>query len=250
MIDRKELEKFGPPGFHLGQKEKDYAQHWVLSYLSRSGFNGIFKGGTCLQKAFGLPRYSEDLDFTLKEEKEPDYDALSAFLSSSGFTVVSLKREENQNSINVRLRYRGPLYAGTAISEGTLTLELSRREMPLLKPKAILIRPPYPDLLPYQLLVMDNDEIVAEKMRALFTRVSGRDLFDLYFLFKLGACVKKELVNEKLKFYKMNFDKKIFRKKLRGIKRVWKTEISALTKAPIDYEEAARSVLKQVDLLE
>jgi len=249
MIDRKELEKFGPPGFHLGQKEKDYVQHWVLSYLSRSGFNGVFKGGTCLQKAFGLPRYSEDLDFTLSEE-EPDYDALSAFLSSSGFTVASLRREESQNSASVRLRYRGPLYAGTTLSEGTLTLEFSRREMPVLKPKAILIRPPYPDLLPYQLLVMDNDEIVAEKMRALFTRVSGRDLFDLYFLFKLGASVKKELVDEKLKFYKMKFDKKIFRKRLRGIKRVWKNEISALTKSPIDYEEAARLVLKQLDMVE
>lgn len=57
-------------------------------------------------------------------------------------------------------------------------------------------------------------------------------------------------MNEKLKFYKMNFDKKIFRKKLRGIKRVWKNEISALTKSSMDYEEAAELVLKQVGLIE
>ncbi|MEM3555997.1 MAG: hypothetical protein QXF56_04735 [Candidatus Micrarchaeia archaeon] len=53
-------------------------------------------------------------------------------------------------------------------------------------------------------------------------------------------------MNEKLKFYNLKFDKRVFRKKLRGIKHVWKSEISALTKAPIDYEEAARLVLKQV----
>ena len=67
MIDRKMLEKYGPPGFTLGQKEKDYAQHWMLSFLSRTGFDGVFKGGTCLSKIYySYYRLSEDMDFTLK----------------------------------------------------------------------------------------------------------------------------------------------------------------------------------------
>jgi predicted nucleotidyltransferase component of viral defense system len=247
MIDRTELGRFGPPGFHLGQKEKDYVQHWVLSFLSRSGFGGAFKGGTCLQKAFGLPRFSDDLDFTLGGAGEPDYESLSTFLSSAGFAVVSWKKEEGEeNALTGRIRYRGPLYSGSTITEGVLTLQLSKREGLVLAPRAAIIRPPYPDLLPYQLLAMDVSEIAAEKVRALLTRVSARDLFDLYFLLRLGAVLRKDLIEEKLSFYWMSLDPGQVRERLSEVKRVWKGEITALTQASVDYEEAAETFLKEM----
>ncbi len=246
MIERKELEKSGPPGFHIGQKEKDYMQHWCLSYLSRSGFSGVFKGGTCLQKAFGLARYSEDLDFSLDGAAEPDYDSLSAFLVSAGFAVVGVKREEGKGSASAKLRYRGPLYSGTRVSEGTLVFEFSKRERLLVKPKLTLIAPPYPDLLPYQLLVMDKDEIAAEKVRAIMTRVSARDLFDLYFLARMGAAVRPEHASEKLSHYGIRFERKALRGRIALLKRVWKSEISAFSPSPLRYDEAARVVLEKI----
>lgn len=246
MIDRTELGRFGPPGFHLGQKEKDYVQHWVLSFLSRSGFGGAFKGGTCLQKAFGLPRFSDDLDFTLGSAVEPDYESLSRFLSSAGFAVVSWRTEEGENAVTGRIRYRGPLYSGSTITEGVLTLQLSKREGLVLAPRAAIIRPPYPDLLPYQLLAMDASEIAAEKVRALMTRVSARDLFDLYFLLRLGAALRKDLIEEKLSLYRMSLDSGQVRERLSDVKRVWKGEITALTQASVDYEEAAEAFLEEM----
>lgn len=165
MLGRNDLNRYGPPGFHLAQKERDYAQYWVLAFLSRSGFKGIFKGGTCLQKAFGLPRYSEDLDFTLGEAQEPDFESISAFLSSAGFSGMSWKKESSERSSSARLRFRGPLYNGSAISEGTVLMEFSKRENVILSPQVVVITPPYPDLLPYELRVMDGRESAAREKR-------------------------------------------------------------------------------------
>jgi predicted nucleotidyltransferase component of viral defense system len=68
----------------LAERIKDYApanaieqenvlqellQHFVLAALSRAGFfsKAAFHGGTCLRILFGTNRFSEDLDFLLKE---------------------------------------------------------------------------------------------------------------------------------------------------------------------------------------
>ena len=67
--------------------EKDYVLGWLLWGIGTEPVfreTWAFKGGTCLQKVFGLGRYSEDLDFTLQDAAEPDLDALCAFLSSAG----------------------------------------------------------------------------------------------------------------------------------------------------------------------
>ncbi|MFH1023372.1 MAG: nucleotidyl transferase AbiEii/AbiGii toxin family protein [Planctomycetota bacterium] len=44
-------------------------QHFVLAGLSRAGFfaEGIFHGGTCLRILYGTSRFSEDLDFLLRQ---------------------------------------------------------------------------------------------------------------------------------------------------------------------------------------
>lgn len=249
MLDRNELDKYGPPGFHLSQKEKDYAQHWMLSFLSREGFGGVFKGGTCLQKAFGLPRYSEDLDFSLGEAGLPDFDSLAAFLSSAGFSGVSWKSFESSASNSVKLRFKGPLYNGSPLSEGTVTLDFSQREKILLKPVPAAVRPPYPDLLPYQISSMQKHEIAAEKIRALSTRTSGRDLYDLYFLFRQNAAPDRQLADAKLAFYGKSFDPKTVEKNIRKIKSIYDREMNAFTPAPVDYESVAAEVLKRLKKL-
>jgi predicted nucleotidyltransferase component of viral defense system len=53
--------------------EKDLILHQILSDLSKDGFfapNFLFKGGTCLIKCyFGYLRFSEDIDFTWKDQR-------------------------------------------------------------------------------------------------------------------------------------------------------------------------------------
>jgi predicted nucleotidyltransferase component of viral defense system len=53
--------------------EKDVVLHQILTDLSKDGFfskNFLFKGGTCLIKCYlGYLRFSEDIDFTWKNQK-------------------------------------------------------------------------------------------------------------------------------------------------------------------------------------
>ncbi|HII39125.1 TPA: nucleotidyl transferase AbiEii/AbiGii toxin family protein [Candidatus Micrarchaeota archaeon] len=250
MLDRKDLNKFGSPGFNLSQKEKDYLQHWSLRFLSQSGFSGVFKGGTCLQKAFNLPRYSEDLDFTLDDSKEPDFDSLAAFLNSAGFSVRSHAEKNGANSTSVKLRARGPLYNGAAISEATITFDFSKREKTLFKPVPTTITPSYPDLLPYSIRAMDEREITAEKIRAIITRSSARDLFDLYFLLHRNSPPDKKTVDAKLSFYSTSFDFKEFAKRVDALEKIWKKEITALTPNYLEYGAVAKEVKKQAKITE
>ncbi|MBU0591948.1 MAG: nucleotidyl transferase AbiEii/AbiGii toxin family protein [Candidatus Micrarchaeota archaeon] len=243
MLGRTELIKYGPPGFHPAQQEKDYVQHWVLSYLSQSGQGGIFKGGTALQKAYQLPRYSEDLDFTINNSPIPDYDAISAFLSSAGFSGIVWKRDSKEISEVAKIRLNGPLYNGKEISECVVTLEFSKREKTSLPPTIITVTPPYPDLLPYSICVMNPDEIVAEKIRAILTRNSARDLYDLYFLLHKNANINFELVDKKLEYYNISFQKTQFETSVQKLQKIWKTEISSLTTNMLEYSTVAKVVL-------
>ena len=53
-------------GFTIYQQEKDYFQYMILAAIySKPDKNIIFRGGTALQKAYGLNRFSEDLDFSI-----------------------------------------------------------------------------------------------------------------------------------------------------------------------------------------
>jgi len=48
---------------------QELMQHYVLSSLSRAGLfaEALFHGGTCLRIVYGMNRFSEDLDFLLKQ---------------------------------------------------------------------------------------------------------------------------------------------------------------------------------------
>lgn len=51
---------------------KELLQQCILTSLSRMGFfsQAIFHGGTCLKMFYGLPRFSEDLDFLLAKDSQ------------------------------------------------------------------------------------------------------------------------------------------------------------------------------------
>jgi predicted nucleotidyltransferase component of viral defense system len=243
MIDKDSLSRHGPPGFHPHQKEKDYVQHHVLAYLSQSGFKGVFKGGTCLQKAYSLPRYSEDLDFSLAGAAEPSMESLSAYLVSTGFSGISWKREAIAPLSSIKLRLRGPLYNGTAISECSVLLEFGRKGATILPPVPMPITPGYPDLLPYAVRTMALDEMAAEKALAILSRESARDLFDLAFIMRRGIAGVPALAS---RISGKEFDLREFRTKARRLKKAWKSEIPALTASALSFAEAEKIILGRI----
>ena len=82
MIDKREILE-ATSSFSLGLPsivEKDYVLGWILAGINAHeelADSWVFKGGTCLKKCyFETYRFSEDLDFTLRDESHLDEEFL------------------------------------------------------------------------------------------------------------------------------------------------------------------------------
>jgi len=251
MLTKEDLRKFTSlTGFNLWQTEKDYLQHLFLIFLSRESKDElVFKGGTALQKAYGLNRFSIDLDFTLRKEiKESLIEKICRDITLFGFECKSEKIKENL-AISFKLAVKGPLYDGSERSISTLRIEISKREKVLLEPEAREIVPVYTDLHPYTVLIMHPKEILAEKIRAILTRTKAKDLYDLWFLLKKGVSIDLALVNEKLKLYEKSFEKSEFISCIRAVKEVWKTELEPLVTFLPSFDTVLEEVLEKLSTI-
>ena len=81
--------------------EQEVCQKIVLAGLNRGGFfdHAAFYGGTCLRLFYGLPRFSEDMDFSLTEKRddvhlENYFPAIKEEFKISGFEVEITKKEK------------------------------------------------------------------------------------------------------------------------------------------------------------
>src|SRR5690606_19777037 len=96
MIEPKEINKVAATNrVSDRQIEKDYVLSWVLFALSKNKILNdalLFKGGTVLKKAyFEDYRFSEDLDFTLIDERVTNEQILTEFNNLFDF----IKEEAN-----------------------------------------------------------------------------------------------------------------------------------------------------------
>jgi predicted nucleotidyltransferase component of viral defense system len=62
------------------------------------------------------------------------------------------------------------------------------------------------EVLPFFVIVMNKDEILAEKVRTVITRNRARDIYDLWFLLQGGAGIDLKLINAKLSYYNKKFE--------------------------------------------
>lgn len=53
---------------------------------------------------------------------------------------------------------------------------------------------------------LQEEEILAEKIRAFLVRVKGRDIFDLWYLLEKGVRLELKTLDRKLKVVNRNFD--------------------------------------------
>ncbi len=178
--------------------------------------NVAFRGGTALHKVI-LPkplRYSEDIDLNrinagpVKPLLMAIQDALKNFLGT--------KRTVEINDESVKIYYK---YKDVNSGERNLKIEIKTREILPQKP---LKKIPYTVSSTFfngtaDLNIFDVEEMTGTKIRALYQRNKGRDLFDLYFCSKQLSLNWDEVVNSfKLlnigatqKQYKDNLDLKV-----------------------------------------
>ncbi len=245
MLSRNNLESMKAVlGYNLGQVESDYLQHILLLFLSRrAGSWLVIKGGTAMQKAYGLNRFSDDLDFTSKKEGVEDIaQGIKADLALFGLeNEFKINRMERVSEVIV-YSIKGPLYDRTPRSMAVQRLEVSLREKVLLKEETREVVPVYPDLQPYLLTMMNPEEILSEKVRAIMTRNKARDVYDMWFLIKKKVPVNPELINKKLDYYDMVFDLDTFITSLMDKNRIWEKELKPLVSFIPNFEKTAKEI--------
>ena len=251
MITKNELKEYCVlTGFNLWQTERDYLQHLFLIFLSKHSSNELlFKGGTALQKVYGLNRFSIDLDFTqIKGINFAELmDKVTKNITDFGYTS---KFEEIKTLGNTfKLKVHGPLYNNTQISASNISIEISQRENMLLEPQLKQIIPFYNDLQPYSLFVMQETEILAEKVRAIMSRNKPRDVFDLNFLLRRGIKFDLEFINKKLIYYNQKFDKKEFAAMIKENKLIWGKEMKNYLNTVPDFDSVLAYIMENLKLI-
>jgi predicted nucleotidyltransferase component of viral defense system len=168
---------------------REYCQARILQFLQESGAfrSWIFHGGTALRFLYRLPRYSEDLDFSLKgTEAAPDLAGVVAGIKRS-FEAEAYRIEtktSDRRAVNSaffrfpRLLYEMGLspHRSEALS---VKLEVDSHPPAGGMTETSVIR----RYVMLNVLHYDRASLLSGKLHAIFARpyVKGRDLYDLFW---------------------------------------------------------------------
>ena len=170
--------------------EREIVLTYALGLLSQSDALGrfAFKGGTCIRKLWIGPtgRFSMDLDFTAREDMDPD-DAILGLMGvfNQEFHGIRFRLEDDWRITNDGRSFTTqPSYLHEWNPDGGFDVQVSIREKPTLEvEERAQIEQPYFKQLefdPPQIPTLDEHEIVSEKIRAAYQRAKVRDVYDLF----------------------------------------------------------------------
>jgi uncharacterized protein len=195
MIKPGEIDKIAiAQGVRAKQIEKDYVISWILWGISRNEFISkhlVFKGGTCLKKMYYSDyRYSEDMDFTLRNDDISDEEILRNFQiifakihEASRLTIEitedSIDYHETSGSLTFKLSY------SATHGKDQIKVDITRKESIEFETEYLPVLQQYTDLTEEEetgIHCYSLKEVFIEKMTALMGRTISRDLYDFYFL--------------------------------------------------------------------
>lgn len=190
---------------------KEILQEITLCGLSRAGFfrKAAFYGGTALRMFYGLDRFSEDLDFSLKEKDEAFdlsrwFAAIENEAAAYGINLsVEMKKKAKDTAIKsafLKGKTREHLllfYDDKGINGGISGNEAIKIkfEIDTRPPAGASFEKKYRLLpAPYEVNMYDEPSLFAGKLHAVIcrnwkNRVKGRDLYDYVFYMSKGAHV-------------------------------------------------------------
>jgi predicted nucleotidyltransferase component of viral defense system len=214
--------------------EKDYFQDVLLYHLYKKSNNFIFKGGTCLYKLYNLPRFSEDLDFSILTQKN----IKETIESVARELKAKIESKKTKTSFLFKLRFSGIL---TQFNIVRIDVSLFNIVFGFEVKNYVS---PYVDIPPFSLRVLKLEEMLAEKIHALIKRNNARDLYDLFFLLRF-VVPNEELIQKKLEIFKMKFDKEIVKRKIEEIKPKWEAELKPFLLTEVTDFEVAEEFVKR-----
>jgi predicted nucleotidyltransferase component of viral defense system len=197
---------------------REFVQYTFLKELYMQTFseNIFFKGGTAIRIIFNGERFSEDLDFSVVGSKDTFTKHLLPFFKqlSQPYGWDFKKRNSMIGEKYLLSVQRENMKFGLYIE-----LDFSFRE-DVLQPSKSTIHTIYPIVFTSFVHHLSKEEILAEKISAIFTRYKGRDIYDIWYLLNLGAELDEDLILQKLKYYDiLNFDKKLFANKIQSFEK-------------------------------
>lgn len=237
---------------------KEVVQEIVLCGLSRAGFfqPAAFYGGTALRIFYGLDRFSEDLDFSLKAP-DANFD-LAVYLPTLEKEVrsygLNFKIEAKEKSVDSGVKsafLKGNtkehilmFYADERLAPSIVASKLIKVkfEVDTNPPAFATFERKYRLLpIPYEINLYDMPSLFAGKIHAVIcrswkTRVKGRDLYDYVFYLSRGTGVNIRHLEARLAQSDfIEADRKI---SLDDVKDMLYTRFEQ-----IDYEQAKQDVL-------
>ncbi len=197
--------------------EKDYFQDLLLYQLYKQTNQLVFKGGTALYKFYQLPRFSEDLDFSVlsSEKIEETIRLVVDKIPEARLNQIKVLK----TSVQAKIRFKGIITSGN-----TVRLDISTDNPPLKKFEIKNYTPAYIDINPFIVRLLSLQEILAEKIHSLLAREKARDLYDLFFLLRFVE-LDLSLVKNKLAHFGLSLEKKALLRRIADLEPAWKKEL-------------------------
>ena len=229
---------------------QEMLQSIVLAALSRSGFfkSALFHGGTCLRLIHGLARFSEDLDFLLKEA-DPDFEwspylaAIQQDCAASG--IVMEARDKSTAGTAVRKAWLKTDSIGTVLEWIPPYPRMAGRKIRI--KLEVDTRPPegsgyethylmFPEIVP--ITVQDLPSAFATKMHALLCRAytKGRDWYDFLWFVARAIAPRLDVLGRAL------HQQGPWAGQTLDVTPDWMTQTLEASIAAIDWAQAARDV--------
>lgn len=196
--------------------EQEVCQKIALAGLYRGGFfdHAAFYGGTCLRLFHGLPRFSEDMDFSLTEKRddihlENYFDAIRDEFHLAGFDVTITRKEkkafgkvesaflkENTEAYDIKFQTKKTVKVKIELDTDPPLLFNTEQKM-LSRPYSFMVR------------CLTLPDLYAGKMHALVyrawqRRVKGRDWFDFEWYVRYGIPLDFKHLQERIREFSGN----------------------------------------------
>ena len=195
---------------------REYFQQLFLSrlYQEKGSEKLLFKGGTALRIIWQSPRFSEDLDFT------GDIISIKGIETLMAGALAKIEMEGIQAGIieskHTSGGYLAVFHFETSEYKSRIQVEISLRNGKKRSGTAVLIQSDL--IVPYTLIHLKEELLVAEKIRTCLTRGKARDFYDLYFILRSRLAFKEVFIQDKrlkakilavIKSGKLNFKREL-----------------------------------------
>ncbi len=221
MVDLTIMRKIAlEKGLSLNYISKEDKLSFLLSQLEKYFDNCILKGGTAINRAYlqksGVNRFSEDIDLDYISKKSISENISDIKSKMKNILEFELESHIRHRTIRYDCRYINELnHKDRIIVEFYLS---HKYVLAASKINKILIKSNFIETNPCNFKVYSLEDLIARKLVALYNRMEGKDIYDLFYAIDLEFDKNKlnKAMDQMLNFYKIDVAKEEFLNELLG----------------------------------